>query len=152
MPRAPRYLILADDDFGPETSKTANACIRYTPDHVVGVIDKSQAGRTVGEVLGFGDDIPVVATLDEGLRLKRTVDELRQALSLPGCPWNYLRFIKGKAGKWTPAAGTFYGWPKMTAWLQAQGYAINYKRVQRLMQPAGYDCWAHVTRRAGLRD
>ena len=39
-------------------------------------------------------------------------DELRQTVSLPGCPWNYLRFIKGQDGKWTPAAGTFDGWPK----------------------------------------
>jgi len=70
MPRAPRYLILADQNFGPQTSKTANACIRYTPDHVVGVIDASRAGRTAQQVLGFGGDIPVVATLDEGLALK----------------------------------------------------------------------------------
>ena len=69
MSRSPRYLILADGLFGPETSKTANACIRYTPDHVVGVIDASQAGRTSQQVLGFGGDIPVVATLDEGLAL-----------------------------------------------------------------------------------
>ena len=39
-------------------------------------------------------------------------DELRKAVALPGCPWKYLRFIKGKDGKWTPAAGTFDGWPK----------------------------------------
>jgi hypothetical protein len=39
-------------------------------------------------------------------------DELRHAVSLPGCPWKYLRFIKGQDGKWTPAAGTFDGWPK----------------------------------------
>ena len=39
-------------------------------------------------------------------------DELRQAVALPGCPWKYLRFIQGKDGKWTPAAGTFDGWPK----------------------------------------
>ena len=70
MPRAPRYLILADQNFGPQTSKTANACIRYTPDHVVGVIDASRAGRTAQQVLGFGGDIPVVATLDDGLALK----------------------------------------------------------------------------------
>jgi uncharacterized NAD-dependent epimerase/dehydratase family protein len=70
MPRAPRYLILADRNFGPETSKTANACIRYTPDHVVGVIDRDKAGRTAQQVLGFGGAIPVVATLDEGLALK----------------------------------------------------------------------------------
>lgn len=28
----------------------------------------------------------------------------------------------------------FYGWPRMTVYLQQQGYAINHKRVQRLMQ------------------
>lgn len=69
MSRSPRYLILADGLFGPETSKTANACIRYTPDHVVGVIDAGHAGRTSQQVLGFGGNIPVVATLDEGLAL-----------------------------------------------------------------------------------
>lgn len=31
----------------------------------------------------------------------------------------------------------FYGWPRMTAYLQRQGYDINHKRVQRLMQKMG---------------
>lgn len=31
----------------------------------------------------------------------------------------------------------FYGWPRMTAQLQRQGYEINHKRVQRLMQKMG---------------
>jgi uncharacterized NAD-dependent epimerase/dehydratase family protein len=70
MSRDLRYLILADGLFGPEESKTANACIRYTPERVAGVIDASSAGRTAQEVIGFGGDIPVVATLDEGLALK----------------------------------------------------------------------------------
>src|SRR6476620_12157548 len=70
MPSALRYLILADENSGPETSKTANACIRYTPDHVVGVIDRRHAGRNSQQVLGFGGDIPVVATLDQGLALE----------------------------------------------------------------------------------
>ena len=39
-------------------------------------------------------------------------DELRRAVSLPGVPWGYLRFIKEENGKWRPAAGTFDGWPK----------------------------------------
>ena len=69
MPRDLRYLILADGLFHPEESKTANACIRYTPQNVVGVIDASRAGTTSQQVLGFGGDIPVVATLDEGLKL-----------------------------------------------------------------------------------
>ena len=46
-------------------------------------------------------------------------DEIRQAVALPGCPWSYLRFIKGKGGKWTPAAGTFEGWPKSAVALRA---------------------------------
>jgi uncharacterized NAD-dependent epimerase/dehydratase family protein len=70
MSRAPRYLILADGLFGPETSKTANACIRYTPEHVAGVLDASQASHTAQQVLGFGGDIPVVATLEQGLALR----------------------------------------------------------------------------------
>ena len=31
----------------------------------------------------------------------------------------------------------FFGWPRMTAQLRRQGYAINHKRVQRLMQVMG---------------
>lgn len=31
----------------------------------------------------------------------------------------------------------FYGWPRMTAHLRRQGYAVNHKRIQRLMQVMG---------------
>ena len=48
----------------------------------------------------------------------KSEEELRKAVALPGCPWKYLRFIKGKNGKWTPAAGTFDGWPKTAKELQ----------------------------------
>ena len=67
-----RFLVLADGAFGPQTSKTANACIRYTPERVVGVVDASRAGETAQSVLGFGGDIPVVETLDQGLALRPT--------------------------------------------------------------------------------
>jgi hypothetical protein len=46
-------------------------------------------------------------------------DELRQAVSIPGCPWKYLRFFKGEDGKWKPAAGTFEGWPRNASALRA---------------------------------
>ena len=42
---APRFLILADGDFGPMTSKTANSVIRYLPDRTVAVLDRQQAGQ-----------------------------------------------------------------------------------------------------------
>jgi putative transposase len=31
----------------------------------------------------------------------------------------------------------FYGWPRMTAYLRREGYAVNHKRVQRLMYRMG---------------
>ena len=47
-----------------------------------------------------------------------TEDDLRAAVSLPGTPWAYLRFIKDEdgegAGIWRPASGTFEGWPTAT--------------------------------------
>jgi hypothetical protein len=51
-------------------------------------------------------------------RTAQTEDDLRQAVALPGCPWSYLRFVKTDDGTWTPAAGTFEGWPRTAAELK----------------------------------
>jgi uncharacterized NAD-dependent epimerase/dehydratase family protein len=69
---APRFLIVADGDFEPMTSKTANSVIRFLPDRTVGVLDRQKAGRTVQDVLGFGGDLPVVGSMREGLALGPT--------------------------------------------------------------------------------
>ena len=67
MTPRPRFLILAEGAFNPVRSKTANACIRYTPDRVAAVLDSTQRGKTAQQVLGFGGAIPVVGSVDEGL-------------------------------------------------------------------------------------
>ncbi|HEY7768352.1 DUF1611 domain-containing protein [Longimicrobium sp.] len=67
-----RYLVVAEGQFGPLTSKTANSAVRFLPDRVLGVMDSRLAGKTVQDVLGFGGGIPVVGTLDEGLALGPT--------------------------------------------------------------------------------
>ncbi|HWK90533.1 MAG TPA: DUF1611 domain-containing protein, partial [Longimicrobium sp.] len=67
-----RYLVVAEGKFGPLSSKTANSAIRFVPERVLGVLDSQQAGRTVEDVLGFGGALPVVGTLEEGLRLGPT--------------------------------------------------------------------------------
>ena len=67
--REPRYLILADHDFGVMTSKTANSVIRYHPRRVVAVLDRALAGKTSQDVLGFGGAIPVISTVREALDL-----------------------------------------------------------------------------------
>ncbi|MCC6242276.1 MAG: DUF1611 domain-containing protein [Gemmatimonadaceae bacterium] len=57
-----RFIILAEGNFGPMTSKTANACIRYAASEVVAVLDSTHAGRTAEEIIGDGGAIPVVAS------------------------------------------------------------------------------------------
>ncbi len=66
-PSAHRFLILADGQFDPLSSKTANSCIRYFPERIVAVLDRHQAGRTVQDVLGYGGAIPVVGDLVDGI-------------------------------------------------------------------------------------
>jgi uncharacterized NAD-dependent epimerase/dehydratase family protein len=69
-PTTHRFLIIADGQFGPMTSKTANCCIRYMPERIVGVLDRVHAGKTAQDVLGFGGTIPVVGDFERGLALR----------------------------------------------------------------------------------
>src|SRR2546423_9887607 len=63
---------IADGQFDAMTSKTANCCIRYMPERVVGVFDRAQAGKTVQQILGFGGALPVVGDFERGLDLGAT--------------------------------------------------------------------------------
>ena len=60
----PSYVILAIGAFDYIYSKTGNMLIRYRPDEVVAVIDPGQAGKTANQVLGWGGDIPCVASFN----------------------------------------------------------------------------------------
>src|SRR5437899_1036496 len=71
-PNQHRFLIIADGQFGPLTSKTANSCIRYFPERIVAVFDRTEAGKTVQHVLGFGGAIPIVGDFARGLALGPT--------------------------------------------------------------------------------
>jgi len=63
----PRYLIYSEGQFGTPSSKTGNSVVRYSGDQVAAVVDSRQAGKRVFDVLGFGGDIPIVATIEEGI-------------------------------------------------------------------------------------
>lgn len=67
-----RYLVLAEGLFDPQTSKTANSAVRYLPDRIVAVVDSRHAGKTVGDVLGFGGGLPMLGSVQEGLGLGAT--------------------------------------------------------------------------------
>ena len=76
----------------------------FTEDYMVDfLLDNTLGAWWAGKVLAANPKLAEHASSEH---------ELRKAVSLPGCPWSYLRFVKGEDGQWTPAAGTFDGWPK----------------------------------------
>jgi uncharacterized NAD-dependent epimerase/dehydratase family protein len=83
-PSQHRFLIVADGQFGPLTSKTANSCIRYFPERIVAVLDRQQAGKTVQDVLGFGGKIPIVAELERGIALGGGATAVLIGIAPPG--------------------------------------------------------------------
>ena len=68
-------MILAEGNFGFHHGKTAVGVIRYGPDQTVAVIDSTQAGGNVSEILPK-HDIPIVASLAEALALEPRPDTL----------------------------------------------------------------------------
>jgi hypothetical protein len=82
----------------------------FTEDYMVDfLLDNSLGAWHAGKVLAANPQLASVAQAE---------DDLRQAVALPGCPWSYLRFVKSDDGPWTPAAGTFEGWPSTAAELK----------------------------------
>lgn len=65
--RGRKLLLLADGAFSDVDAKTAACLVMYRADEVAAVLDAGQAGRAVSDVLGYGGDIPVVATVGEGV-------------------------------------------------------------------------------------
>lgn len=58
-----RFVILTEDyTSDPVRAKTAACVLRYCPDEVVALLDRSQQGRTSGELLGVGD-APIIGRL-----------------------------------------------------------------------------------------
>lgn len=78
----PRYLIFSEGQFGTPASKTGNSVIRYAAPNVAAVLDSRLAGKTVQQVLGYGGDIPIVASVDEGVA--RGADALMVGIAVAG--------------------------------------------------------------------
>ena len=82
----------------------------FTEDYMVDfLLDNTLGAWHAGKMLAANPELASTA---------ETEDDLRQAVALPGCPWSYLRFVKSDDGTWTPAAGTFEGWPRTAAELK----------------------------------
>ncbi len=65
MSKQARIVVLTEGHTEPLRAKTATSVVRYRTGDVVALLDSTQAGKTSGELLGVGGDIPVIASLDE---------------------------------------------------------------------------------------
>ena len=82
----------------------------FTEEYMVDfLVDNTLGAWHAGKVLTANPQLASTA---------QTEDDLRQAVALPGCPWNYLRFIQAEDGMWAPASGSFEGWPNTAAALK----------------------------------
>jgi uncharacterized NAD-dependent epimerase/dehydratase family protein len=63
-----RIVILTEGYFGDLEAKTASGLIMYKPEEVVAILDSTKADKTVQQILGFGGEIPIVATLTDSLK------------------------------------------------------------------------------------
>ncbi len=52
---------------------------------------------------------------ESDLKNASSEEELRRKAAIPGVPLDYLRVVQQEDGTWTPAAGTFDGWPEQLA-------------------------------------
>lgn len=60
-----RIVVLTEGFSNPVNAKTGASVVRYREDEVVAVLDKQHAGKLAVEILGAGDNTPVIASLDE---------------------------------------------------------------------------------------
>lgn len=68
-----KVAILAEGSFTVLSAKTAVGVIRYSNHEIVAVIDSTQAGKTVQDVLGFGGAIPIVSSVEDVLKFQPEV-------------------------------------------------------------------------------
>ena len=64
-----KLLLLTEGRLDVFRAKTACSVLRYRRDDVVALIDSQAAGQSTSRILGFGDDVPILASVGEALKL-----------------------------------------------------------------------------------
>lgn len=82
-------VVFAEGCFGLFTSKVAASYLRYRPQSALAVIDSTQAGKRVSEVIGYGGNIPVVANVEQALETKPEVLLIGKGLHSAQLPPNW---------------------------------------------------------------
>jgi uncharacterized NAD-dependent epimerase/dehydratase family protein len=137
----PRYLIYSEGQFGTPASKTGNSVVRYSAGQVAAVLDSQHAGKSVQDVLGFGGDIPIVATVDEGIALGADALLVGIAMHGSGLPGNLLSAIHHSIDKglaiWNGLHVFVGDNPSLAALARERGVKVNDVRRPPADLPVG---------------
>ncbi|QDU56516.1 DUF1611 domain-containing protein [Aeoliella mucimassa] len=60
-----RIVIVTDGASRSGAAKTATGLLRYRPQHIAAVLDRSEAGNTAQQVFGTGGDVPIVSSAQQ---------------------------------------------------------------------------------------
>ena len=74
--------IYAQDEFGKSYAKSAEGVLRYAPNPILCCIDSKTAGKSIKEVVGIDCPAPIVASMEQALKLKP--DALLLGTAWPG--------------------------------------------------------------------
>jgi uncharacterized NAD-dependent epimerase/dehydratase family protein len=143
-----RYLIYSEGQFGTPASKTGNSVIRYSAPQVAAVLDSRLAGQTAREVLGYGGDIPVVATIEEGIA--RGADSLLVGIAVHGGGFGpelraaIRESIDLKLNIWNGLHGFVGDDPELAALATARGVELHDLRRPPAHLPVGTGLVRHL--------
>ncbi len=139
----PRFVVLAEGKFDPEAAKTATGAIRFIPDQIASIVDSRSAGRTAADVLGFGGEIPIFATLADALRVEPRPTALLIGIAPPGGAlpdtWRALlrEAIEAGLSIWSGLHTAISHEPELHALAQRRGVEIRDLRLPPSNLPIG---------------
>ncbi len=70
LAQSTRLALYVEGEFGKGKTKTAEGILRYAKNPIACLIDSETAGRSVMEVVGIDSPVPIVASIEDSLRLE----------------------------------------------------------------------------------
>ena len=103
-----RILLLTEGCTTRLSAKTATGVLRYSLGQVVGLIDSTQVGKTAGELLGVGGNLPVFAALGQALLVQVAGDFPDEVAGVIARSRVGVRVALGQLGDGVPVVGRLF--------------------------------------------
>jgi uncharacterized NAD-dependent epimerase/dehydratase family protein len=147
-----RLLALTEGLSDPHRGKVARNLLKYKPEEVVAVFDRENAGKRAVELFGFGEDVPVVGSLEEAPEANAIV----VGVAVPGgvMPESYVEIVREAILRRMDAISGLHdflsGYPRLVEAAEQSGVRLIDLRktmTRRVVSRAGIDerCYRVLT-------